>query len=111
MYAHRKAADDHVKLAAMVKGEGGSAVPMAADVTDDRLAIRIPNAPGALHAARLPGWQGDHSVRSGYHLRRDECRNPALPPRHVCRKEAQRLKCRRQCRVPPCSHHCLCRRR
>lgn len=42
MYAHRKAMDDHVKVAALL---GGAA--LAADVTDDRLAIRIPNAPGA----------------------------------------------------------------
>lgn len=46
MYAHRKAADDHVKLAALVGQGTGRAAPLAADVTDDRLAIRIPNAPG-----------------------------------------------------------------
>ena len=41
VYAHRKARDDHVKLAVLVGGQA-----LAADVTDDRLAIRIPNAPG-----------------------------------------------------------------
>ena len=41
VYAHRKAMDDHVKLAVLAGGQA-----LAADVTDDRLAIRIPNAPG-----------------------------------------------------------------
>ena len=43
VYAHRQAADDHVKVAALMEEEldGGCA---AVDVTDDRLAIRIPNA-------------------------------------------------------------------
>jgi hypothetical protein len=41
VYAHRKASDDHIKVAALVGGR-----PVAADVTDDRLAIRIPYAPG-----------------------------------------------------------------
>lgn len=49
VYAHRKANDDHIKLAALVGGQ-----PTAADVTDDRLAIRIPNAPG--ERERAEGW-------------------------------------------------------
>lgn len=43
VYAHRKAEDSHIKLATVVDGR-----PVAADVTDDRLIIRIPNAPGGL---------------------------------------------------------------
>lgn len=48
VYAHRKANDDHVKLAALV-----GRTPTAADVTDDRLAIRIPNAPGESRGSEL----------------------------------------------------------
>lgn len=44
VYAHSQAADDHIKVAtAPSSGEGDVT---AADITDDRLAIRIPNAPG-----------------------------------------------------------------
>ena len=56
VYAHRKACDDHVKVAAV----GRDGRPAAADITDDRLAIRIPNAPGGCSmgwvGARRAGW-------------------------------------------------------
>ena len=54
VYSHRKANDDHIKVAALVERQA-----MAAEVTDDRLAIRIPNAPGGLDwgvSWRLGGW-------------------------------------------------------
>lgn len=51
MYAHRKAMDDHVKLAVLAGGQA-----LAADVTDDRLAIRIPNAPGKLMPGAAAAW-------------------------------------------------------
>lgn len=44
VYAHASAADDHVKVLLAGEGADGRGVA-AADVVDDRLAIRVPNAP------------------------------------------------------------------
>lgn len=42
MFSHRKSNDDHVKVLSFTE----DAHPIAADITEDALAIRIPNAPG-----------------------------------------------------------------
>lgn len=72
VYSHRKSVDNHV-MVAVLAGEQ----PMAADVTDDRLAILIPSGPGGaavcsdrrrggLHAAaRVP--QQQLSTAAGMH--------------------------------------------
>lgn len=59
MYAHRKAMDDHVKLAVLAGGQA-----LAADVTDDRLAIRIPNAPGGLGGVPPRLFEGPSRLRA-----------------------------------------------
>ena len=55
IFAHRKAADDHVKVAVVEAAAGAVPAVVAADVTDDQLTIRIPNGPGARVAAASRG--------------------------------------------------------